>query len=390
MKGDAAELLAQLREREAAMVELLRTLVDIDSPSGDAERVAAVQTVVERELQARGASVERVSAAGVADHLVARFPGSGPRVLILAHADTVWPADETQRRPFQIASDRYTGPGVFDMKAGIVQALTAVAALQERHASPPVRVTMAVTSDEESGSVTSRPLVERLAREHDVVLVVEPATGTKLKTARKGIGMYELQVEGRAAHAGLDPEQGRSAVLELAHQVIALHALTDFAQGTTVCVGIASGGSGRNVVPAAARATIDLRVVSAAAAADIDARIKQRTPVTPDTTVRVTGGINRPPMERTAVTAALYARAERCAEQLGLELGEVLSGGGSDGNFTAAIGVPTLDGLGAVGGGAHALDEHVLKGTLAERSALLVTLLESFGRDGVPSAASDI
>jgi len=374
-----SRLLAIVRDNEPSMVDLLQRLVDHDSPTGDAERVGELQSMLEREFSERGATVERVAADGVADHLIARWPASGPRVLILAHADTVWPADETTRRPFRIEADRYTGPGVFDMKAGIVQALGAIDAVRSVGADVAVDLTMAVTSDEESGSVTSRPLIERLAQGCDAVLVVEPATGTKLKTARKGVGMYEMRVEGRASHAGLDPELGRSALLELAHQIIALHALTDLTVGTSVCVGVASGGSGRNVVPATARATIDLRVETARAAADLDARIKDCTAVTPDTAVHVTGGINRPPMERTEATATLYGLADQCAADLGLELGEVLSGGGSDGNFTSALGIPTLDGLGAIGGGAHALDEHVLVASLPQRATLLACLIARLG-----------
>lgn len=371
-----AGVLASLRAREGEMVELLGDLVNRDTPSGDKERLDAAMAVVERTAVGFGARVERDPQAAAGDHLVARWGASadGPHALVLAHLDTVWPAGEAAKRPFREADGRLTGPGVFDMKAGVVQALHAIRAFAEG-AAEGTAVTLVVSSDEETGSRTSRALIERLAREADVVFVVEPASGTALKTARKGVGMYRVEVEGVAAHAGLDPEKGRSAVLELAHQVVALHALTDLEAGTTVNVGTIEGGSARNVVPARASATVDLRVVTDAAAKELDAALRALTPRTPGTSVTVTGGINRPPMERTEATAAWYARAAAIAEALGDELGERLVGGGSDGNFTAALGVPTLDGLGAVGGGAHALDEHVLRAAMPVRAALLAGLL---------------
>lgn len=381
-----AALRDHLARNEDRWVTLLGRLVDMDSPSGDVERVGAVLEVVEAEVRRAGAATSRVAADGAADHLVARWPGAGAKVLVLAHADTVWPVGEAARRPFSADGDRYGGPGVFDMKAGLVQALAAIDALRSTPDGLTADVTLVVSSDEESGSVTSRSAIEELAKSSDVVLVVEPATGPKLKTARKGVGMYRVDVEGRAAHAGLDPENGRSAVLELAHQVVALHALADPSVGTTVCVGMIDGGSARNVVPARASATVDLRVVTREEAERLDAAIHALAPVTPGTTVRVTGGINRPPMERLPSTAALYERAAASASRLGIELGEVLVGGGSDGNFTAALGVPTLDGLGAVGGGAHALDEHVLKASIVERSLLLAALIDDYGARGVPQA----
>ena len=382
MKGDG--LLAGLRSEEESMVKLLRTLVDMDTPSGDKQRLDEAMEVVQREVERRGAAVTRHTQAEVGDHLTAHWPGSpgSTSVLLAAHLDTVWPAGEALARPFADNDGRLVGPGVFDMKAGLVQAIFAIDAFRKGPDGNTCDVTLLVTSDEESGSRTSRPLIEAEAAASDVVFIMEPAAGPKLKTARKGIGMYSVRVEGRAAHAGLDPELGRSAILELARQIIRLHELTDHDSGTTVTVGKVTGGTARNVVPAYAEATVDLRVVTAEAAERLDGVIRGLLPFDSDTKVTVEGGINRPPMERSAATASLYERAESIAHKLGLQLGEAMVGGGSDGNFTAAQGIPTLDGLGAVGGGAHSLDEHVQRSEVAVRAALVAHLLVDLGRNG--------
>ena len=376
----------KLAEREPEMVELLSTLVNFDTPSARKDLLDKAMSKVEETCRSLGAEVERVEEQQAGDHIVARWKGgdgNGPRVLVLAHLDTVWPADETSRRPFAEEDGKLAGPGVFDMKAGLVQALFAIDAFRSGESASRCDVTLVVSSDEENGSRTSRGLIEEEAARSQVVLVVEPASGPALKTARKGVGMYQVVVEGRASHAGLDPEAGRSALLELAHQIIGLHELNDPERGTSVTVGMASGGSARNVVPASAEATVDLRVVTTEEAERCDRLIKGLQPVTPDTKVTVTGGINRPPMERSEAAMSLYRRAEGIAGVLGFELGETLVGGGSDGNFTAGMGIPTLDGLGAVGGGAHALSEHVVKAALVQRSALLAGLLHDIAENGV-------
>jgi glutamate carboxypeptidase len=385
----ARTYLTTLRDREAAMVALTRTLVDLDTPSGRKGLLDGAMERVAEAARERGAEIERVTNERAGDHLVLRWTGHAAarrRALVLAHLDTVWPEGESARRPFAESEGRLTGPGVFDMKAGLVQALFAIEAFAAGSAAADCDVTLAVTSDEETGSVTSRGLIEGLARDADLVLVVEPASGTALKTARKGVGMYEVRVEGVASHAGLDPQNGRSAVLELAHQIIRLHALNDPETGATVTVGRIEGGTSRNVVPALATATVDLRAVTAADAARLDAQIRSLERVTDGTTVSVHGGINRPPMERTSKTAGWYERAAAIAAALGEELGETLVGGGSDGNFTAAMGVATLDGLGAVGGGAHALSEHVLRESMPVRAALLASLLHDLATRGVEAA----
>lgn len=374
---DARAYLNWLSVREQEMIDYLGALVNLDTPSSRKDLLDRAMLMVEEVCGSLGAKCVRSVQVEAGDHLIARWPGrnSSASVLLLAHLDTVWPAGEALHRPFRSSGDRLTGPGIFDMKAGLVQALYAIQALQEVAAvSGPV--TLLVTSDEETGSRSSRELIEVEARRADAVLVVEPAAGGKLKTARKGVGVYRVEALGRASHAGLDPEKGRSAILELAHQIVRLHQLNDAERGTSVTVGMVTGGSARNVVPARAEATVDLRVVTAQEAERVDSRIHSLEPVSPGTRVVVTGGINRPPMERGSATARLFARAQAIAAQLGETLGETLVGGGSDGNFTAALGVPTLDGLGAVGGGAHALDEHIDRPSLVRRSALLAGLLE--------------
>lgn len=382
----AASYHATLEARRDEMIGLLRDLVDRDTPSARKDLLDAAMARVEAECRAAGAAVRRVPQAHAGDHLVASWPARrdpSPRILVLSHLDTVFPEGEAGRRPFHDDGERLTGPGVFDMKGGLVQALAAIRAVLEGPAAGAATIVLAVTSDEETGSRTSRPLIEELARESDVVLVPEPAAGRALKTGRKGVGMYTVRVTGRASHAGLDPERGRSAVLELAHQIVALHALADPERGTSVTVGVVRGGTARNVVPAEAEATVDLRVVSAEEAERLDAAIRSRSAVTDGTSVTVEGGVNRPPMERSAAAAGLFARAAAILRALGETPDEALVGGGSDGNFTAALGVPTLDGLGAVGGGAHALDEHVLRDAVVPRAALLAALIHDLSVRGL-------
>lgn len=378
MTAPAPRVLAWLNARHDAMLDVLAALVDMDTPTADKARVDAAMRRVAELCEANGAEVSRVPETSYGDPLMATWPGSGSArsVLVLAHLDTVWPEGECARRPFKREAGTLTGPGIFDMKAGLVQALFAISALQALAVEPRPTTTLLVTTDEEAGSPVSRALIEREAGGRRAVLVVEPSSdGGALKTARKGIGMYELSVHGRAAHAGVEPERGRSAVLELAHQIQALHAMSDPARGITVTVGTVSGGSRRNVVPAEAHAAIDLRVVSAAQADEMHARITGLEPAIDGVSLSVEGGINRPPMERTAQVEALYELASSVARELDMPLAESSSGGGSDGNFTAALGVPTLDGLGAVGGGPHALSEHVLEEHVPLRAALLAGVL---------------
>ncbi len=279
--------------------------------------------------------------------------------------------------PCRIDGDRMTGPGCFDMKYGDVQALWALRAVVESGAADDKTFVFFVNTEEEVGSPTSRPILERLAAQAECTLVLEPALGTEgaVKVWRKGVGMYRLSVQGVAAHAGADPEKGRSAVLELAHQVIDLDRINDLAKGTTVNVGVVRGGTRSNVIAASAEAEVDLRVRTMDEARRADARIRSRPTFVPGTTVRVDGELNRPPMEETPASRRLYELAKRLAADEGIELAATGTGGGSDGNFTAALGIPTLDGLGAIGDGAHADTEHILVSAIAPRLAWFTRFL---------------
>ena len=357
-------------------IELIEALVRLESPSGDAAAINACMAALESRLCEIGGSAARIAGGPAGDHLRVEF-GSGPRqILLLGHIDTVWPAGTIATRPLRSEEGKLYGPGVFDMKAGLALASLAIKAVRQDGDAPPGRVAMLVTADEETGSRTSRALIEAEARSSEAVLVLEPALpGGALKTSRKGCGGFELRVVGRAAHAGIEPERGASAVSELARQVTRIESLSDPAAGTTVTVGVVRGGTLPNVVPAEAQALIDVRAATAAEAARVTAALSTLTPADQRTSLAVSGGFDRPPMERSAGTARLFALAREVAAGLGRELGEGGTGGGSDGNLTAAIGVPTLDGLGAVGGGAHAADEHVETAELAWRAALLAGLL---------------
>jgi glutamate carboxypeptidase len=297
--------------------------------------------------------------------------------MLLGHFDTVWPIGQLERMPLRRHDGRLYGPGIFDMKAGIAIAMLAVRALLETGAALRHRVVMLWTTDEEIGSGTSRAAIEDEARRSSAVLVLEPSLpGGAVKTSRKGCGQFEVSVRGVAAHAGIEPEKGASAVEELAHQILAINAMQDLARGLSVNVVTITGGLRTNVIPEAARAVVDARVRTAADAADLERRLQALEPRNPRTAIQVAGGFDRPPLERNAGVARLYDQARAVARELGQELSEGGTGGGSDGNFTAALGVPTLDGLGAVGDGAHALHEHVEIAALTGRAALVAGLIE--------------
>lgn len=353
-----------------SIVDTIRVLVQCESPSADHAAVARSADVV-AALGGRllGAAPERFVIDGVA-HLRWRF-GDETRVLVLAHHDTVWPIGTIERIPFAISGDVMTGPGCFDMKTGLAMALHAVASLDDRDG-----VTLLVTGDEEVGSPSSRRLIEDAARGARAALVLEAsADGGALKLERKGVSLYEVVVDGLAAHAGLEPEKGVNATVELAHQVLAISALADPAHGTSVTPTVAGSGSTTNTVPARASVWVDVRARTATEQQRVDAAIRALAPVTPGAEVSVLGGVNRPPLEA-AASASLFARAQALAAALGPDpLVGVAVGGGSDGNFTAGIGVPTLDGLGAVGGGAHAEHEHVIVSGIAPRTALVAALV---------------
>lgn len=372
-------VLAYLRAHQADMVADLTRLVELESPSDDKAAIDRLGAALADDLRGLAASVDLLPQTAAGDHLRARW-GDGPGgVLLLCHMDTVWPLGTLAHMPVRVEDGRFHGPGAFDMKGGIVNALWAMRALHALDLRPEGRVTLLITSDEEVGSTTSRPVIEAEALAHDTVYVLEPAHPPHgaLKTWRKGVGDYRVTVTGRASHAGAAHDEGINAIEELAHHVLTIQALTDYRASTTVNVGVIGGGTRSNVVPAQAWAEVDFRVMSQAEADRIDAALRGLAPRLHGTSIEVTGGLNRPPMVRTLANLALYDRAEAIATALGLTISETGTGGGSDGNFTSALGVPTLDGLGVTGDGSHALHEHVIIPSLPERAALLAGLLRS-------------
>jgi len=371
------EILSHLTQRLPEALEFLEKMVALESPSFDKPSVDDFVRVVGARFAGMGAEVEFVSAEKFGDNLIARFPGrSSERVLLLGHTDTVWPAGEIARRPFKIAGGRAFGPGVFDMKAGILLISMAIAALQKANGGLPKTVTVLLVSDEEVGSTSSRAVTESEASSCRAVFVLEPSLpGGALKTARKGVGRFTLKVIGRAAHAGIDPENGINAIEEISHQILKLQKMTDAARGTIVTVGVVQGGIRSNVVPAEAAAEIDIRISSMEEAERMTKTIKALSAELSGARLEVRGSITRPPMERTAETERLFRVAQKVASSLGIALTEGSTGGASDGNFTSALGIPTLDGLGAIGGGAHAIDEWVDIQSLPQRAALLAGLI---------------
>ena len=379
----AAAVRAELEPRRQDMIDLLGRLVRIESPSDDRaglDRFAA-------ELEVLFGEYGPIEALDPGDaqrgrHLRLTLNGTGAsdgqaHAVALCHYDTVWSTGTLAQIPFSVDGDGVArGPGCFDMKGGMVVLLYALQALRSRGLSPKRRLRVLFTSDEEIGSPTSRPIIEQTARGAAVAYVLEsPLPGGTLKTARKGTGDYFVRIRGRAAHAGVEPQKGISATHELAHQILALHALNDYASGTTVNVGVVHGGTRPNVVAAEAEAHVDVRVQTLAEAERIDAAIRGLGATLAGAVLTIDGGLNRPPMERSPAMATLFEHARQIAAGMGVELREGSTGGGSDGNFTAALGVPTLDGLGPEGEGAHAAHEHVDTESFPRRAALVAGLL---------------
>lgn len=359
-----------LRQQTPAMVDALGALVSVESPSTDALATADCAAEVARLGQSLLGSAPQWCHVQGRDHL--RWTFGTPRVLLIAHLDTVWPLGTLARWPFSVVEGRATGPGVFDMKAGLVQGLYALSALDDLDG-----VSVLVTCDEEIGSPTSRSLIEDTARGLEAALVLEPGVAGAVKIGRKGTATYRVTVRGRAAHAGLEPENGVNALDELAHQVLATRDLARAEEGTTVTATMASAGTATNVVPATAWADIDVRAATVAEQQRVDQELRTLVPRLSGTQILIAGEPNRPPLPVTA-SASLLARARAVHTELGHgPLEGVVVGGGSDGNFTAGVGTPTLDGLGAVGGGAHAEGEHVLVDQMAERAALVAHLTRS-------------
>jgi glutamate carboxypeptidase len=370
-----AAILQHAREHVAGTIETIEQLVRLESPSTDKAAVDRCGHLLARMLREAGARVDTIANQFRGEHVRARFGGDGPPVMLLGHFDTVWPVGTLEKMPLRRDGARLHGPGTFDMKAGIAIGMAAVAALRATK-TPHPPVAMLWTTDEEIGSGTSRSLIEEDASRSRAVLVLEPALpGGGLKTARKGCGEFELTVHGIAAHAGLDPGKGASAIHELAQQIAAIERLQDLPRGISVNVGIVSGGSRPNVVAEEARAIVDVRAPTRDGAAAVEAALRGLKPIRPGTRLTLQGGFDRPPMERTPAVAGLFGLAADVATALGVELREGGAGGGSDGNFTAALGVSTLDGLGAVGDGAHASHEHIDLETLPFRVALAAGII---------------
>jgi glutamate carboxypeptidase len=374
--------LRYFEQRRDQIVQSIRELVEIESPSDNKPSVDRIGQFLTAKFEALGGQTQFHRSTEFGDSLQVDFsPPARDRkpVLLLGHYDTVYSLGTLANMPCRIANGRLHGPGVLDMKAGIALILHAIEALQAWQGALPRPVTVFLVSDEEVGSRSSRPITEALAKKSAGVLVLEPAAGLRgaVKTARKGVGEYTLRVKGIASHAGLDPGKGHSAILELARQLAIIAKLNDLRSGVSVNPGIITGGTRSNVVAAEAQASIDVRIKSAKQARGIDRKLRALKPFDKHCGLEITGEINRLPMERTAGVAALYKKAETIAAEINWNLEEAAVGGGSDGNFTAGMGIPTLDGLGGVGEGAHAVHEHIVMSELPRRALLLAGLIES-------------
>jgi glutamate carboxypeptidase len=398
---DNVMLLQFCQEHRADMLEVLKRMVEFESPSDNKEEVDHLGEYLAQQFESLGGKVTFFPQETCGAHLKIDFPGNGGKpVLLLGHFDTVWPLGTLKTMPFRVENGRAFGPGVYDMKAGITMMIFALRALRTAgRAESSISsgsslssgssgssgsslcrpITVLLDTDEEVGSTTGRPVVEAAAKDCEAVLVLEPSQSLKgqLKTARKGVGDYTIRVRGRASHAGVDFEKGHSAVIELSRQVLEIAKFTDVARGITVNPGVIHGGTRTNVVAAEAVAEVDIRIARTADAAELERKFTSLRPVDPNCTVEISGGLNRPPMERTEGTVRLFRLAQEQAKLMGMTLDEASTGGGSDGNFTSGLGIPTLDGLGAVGEGAHASNESVILDELPRRAALLAALIRS-------------
>ncbi|MDP9486281.1 MAG: M20 family metallopeptidase [Actinomycetota bacterium] len=367
-----------LEAHREEMLEDLRLFVEQETPSTHKKLLDGFARFLAQYAETAGGEPEIVPAEGFGDHVRVRWNGeaSQPPIFLLGHYDTVWAEGTIEGMPFEVRDGVAKGPGIFDMKCGLVQGFWAVRALREA-VGVERPIVFVCNSDEEVGSPTSRALIEEEARNARTVLVLEPSLAGALKTARKGVGRYVLEVAGIPSHAGLNPRGGVSAIEEMARLILELHGHTDHETGTTVNVGVVRGGTRYNVVAAEASAEVDVRAVTVAEAQRMDAVLSSLKPRREEARIRVEGGVIWPPMERTEKTAKLYARARDLAAEIGFDLKEGLAGGASDGCLCASVGAPTLDGLGAVGGGAHAKDEHVEVSSIPERAALVARLMET-------------
>jgi glutamate carboxypeptidase len=368
------------RQKQNDIIALIRDLVECESPSDDPAAVNRFVDLLALRLNGMG-SVRTLPGGSFGRHLRCEFAFPGKKksgqILALGHSDTVWPLGVLRSMPFRRSRGRLWGPGVFDMKAGLAFFIFAMQALRDLNVTVARKVVLQVNSDEEVGSPSSRALTEQAARKSAAVLVLEPAAGLdgKLKTARKGVGDYIVTVRGRAAHAGLDFSAGASAILEMTKQIQRIAGFTKLSRGITVSTGVISGGTRSNVIPEECRAEIDVRIPRAADARYLERKFASLRPFDKRCSIKIEGGLNRPPLECSALVRELFRTAHAAARELGVEQGQTSAGGGSDGNFTAALGIPTLDGLGAVGEGAHSSNESILIDRIADRTALLAKLV---------------
>ena len=371
------EFLDYAQDHAKDILDTLKHMVELESFTTDKKGTDSLSTYIIQRLNELGAQTTIIPQEQVGDHVVADIEGGNGRLMLLCHMDTVWPKGTIEKRPFTVENDLAYGPGILDMKAGIAIALHALETLRTNGVQPRYKVKIVLNSDEEIGSTTSRQLIEDEARKSDQVFCLEPGAGQKgaLKTGRKGVGMFQVKVTGRAAHAGNEPEKGISAIEEMAHQILRLHSLTDFSRGTTVNVGVVQGGAVRNQVAASAEALIDLRVTTTEEGIRVEREILNASPVHNDAIVEVTGSLNRPPMERTESTVMMLNWVKQFADPLGISLEEIQVGGGSDAQFVAALGIPVLDGMGGVGEGPHADHENIVVSELPRRVALLASIL---------------
>ncbi len=374
--------LSYFAERADSLVEMLRHYIAVESPSTDKAAVDKMGLAVADELRSLGAAVEVDDQMSTGDHIIGRFGGGAgdqKAIVIMCHLDTVHDIGAVKANPIRIENGKLFGPGAVDMKGSLAQVLAALRALIENGKMPARPIITLFTSDEEVGSNSSRALIESLGAQAGLVLCMEPALQDgSLKTWRKGIGGYNIVIRGRSTHAGADHENGVNAIEEMARQVLALQRLTDYANGTTVNVGVIRGGTRSNVVPAECLIEVDLRVMTPADADAVCRAIESLRPVNARASLTITGGMNRPPMPRTELIAVTFATARRIAAELGLTIGEGGTGGGSDANFVAPLGVPVLDGLGPLGNGAHSEREHLVIKSLPERTALLAGILSEW------------
>lgn len=375
-----AQRLRYFEKRKSEIIEMSKQFIELESPSNLKQGVDRLSTIIRSRFEEIGGRVKVHREKSCGNHLQVDFPGNRTKepILLLGHMDTVYPIGTISRMRCRVGKGRLYGPGVFDMKAGIALILAALQGLQSWNKKRPRPVTVFLVSDEEIGSPSSRARTEKLARNAAAVLVAEPAAGLHgaVKTARKGVGEFTLKITGKAAHAGLDFASGASAITELGRQIVEVSRLVDSSRGITVNVGTVEGGTRSNVVAERASASIDVRVPRLEDASGVESQLRGLKPFNSGCKLEITGGINRPPMERTSGAAALYAKAAEIAAELNWNLEETAVGGGSDGNFTAALGIPTLDGLGAVGEGAHTDHESIVISELPRRAALLAALIE--------------